>query len=71
MVNYRDGMRLKVPLSATQAMAAQPRLDTKLTLESVSEFVTLIESWEALCLSPPIKSGINSAQLSKPKSEAT
>lgn len=56
-VSYRDGMRLRIPLSATQATPTQPILETKLTMESVSEFVTLIENWEALCPSPPKQSG--------------
>jgi len=70
-VLYRDEMRLRIPLSATQTMPIQPRLNTKLTLESVSEFVTLIESWEAPCLSHPASSGTNSARPSKTTSEPT
>ena len=70
-VLYRDEMRLRIPLSVTQATPAQPRLNVKLTLESVSEFITLIESWEAPCLSPPASSGTNSARPSKTTSEPT
>ncbi|MGB3292094.1 MAG: hypothetical protein WBB01_03760 [Phormidesmis sp.] len=60
--SYRGDMRLRIPLSATQAVPGQPRLGIKLTMESVSEFVTLIENWEALCPSPQKQSGSDSAQ---------
>ena len=68
-VTYRGEMRLRIPLSVTQVMPPQSILGTKLTLESVTELVTLIEACEVLCLFPPAKSGPDSAPPSKPPSE--
>jgi len=52
-----DRMRIRIPLSATQLALPQRALGSKLTLESVTELVTLAQQYEILCPSLPTPSG--------------
>jgi hypothetical protein len=70
-VLYKDPMRLRIPLNSTQVGLPRCYLGTKLTLESVTELVTLFHQCDALCPSPPIKSGEGSPPDSKPASSKT
>ncbi|WP_197036026.1 hypothetical protein [Fischerella sp. PCC 9605] len=65
VVAYRGHMRLRIPLSATQLALPKQYLRTKLTLESVTELVTLAKQCEVLCQSHPVRSGNASPQHSK------
>jgi len=42
-------MTLRLPLAATTLAAPRLGIPTKLTLEAVTDFLTLAEAWEALC----------------------
>ena len=59
-VIYRDPMRLRIPLSATDLAPARQGPLSKLTLAAVTELVTLAEQGELLCPSPPKPSGSGS-----------
>lgn len=64
-VIYHDPMRLRIPIAATN-LAPTPQVPTsKLTLRSVTAFITLAQQCEDLCLSPPQPSGTDSRQTSK------
>lgn len=52
-----DSMRIRIPLSATKVAQHQQALGSKLTLESVTELVTLAQQYEILCPSLPTPSG--------------
>jgi hypothetical protein len=56
-VAYREQMTLRIPIAATTLFPTQPRLRTKLTLESVQELVTLAEQVQVACLPDPLRSG--------------
>ena len=56
-VVYQGDMRLNIPRTATQLSALRQSLGTKLTLESVTEFVTLAQQYEVLCQPLPPPSG--------------
>jgi hypothetical protein len=56
-VVYQGDTRLNIARSATQLSTRQQSLGTKLTLESVTEFVTLAQQYEVLCQSLPMPSG--------------
>ncbi len=68
VVAYRGYMRLRIPLEATQLTPPQRYLSTKLTLESVTELVTLVFQCEVLCLSNPVQSGVASPRPSNKRS---
>ncbi|GEM_PF-5205128 len=69
VVAYRGYMRLRVPIEATHLAPQHSYLGTKLTLESVTELVTLATECEVLCQSNPAQSGTASAQnCNKPSS---
>lgn len=68
VVAYRGYMRLRIPVSVTQLVLPQRYLNTKLTLESVTELVTLAKQCEVLCQSNPMKSGAASSRPSKKQS---
>lgn len=68
VVVYQGHMRLRIPLSATQLSLPKQYLGTKLTLESVTDLVTLATECEVLCQSNPVKSGAASPRRSKKKS---
>jgi hypothetical protein len=65
VVAYQGHMHLRIPISATQLALPKQYLCTKLTLESVTELVTLVKQCEVLCQSHPVKSGNASPQHSK------
>ena len=50
-------MRIRISLSATQLALPQRALGSKLTLESVTELVTLAQQYEVICPSQPAPSG--------------
>jgi hypothetical protein len=60
-VVYDGDMRLSIPIQATALGLPRQNLGTKLTLESVTELVTLVEHSEVLCQSLPVRSGSASA----------
>ena len=71
IVAYRECMRLHIPLSAISAQAHRLNSQTKLTLDGVTELVTLITQWEVLCLSSPKNSGDGSTSNFKIPSSMT
>ena len=50
-------MALRVPVAATNLALPRPTPQTKLTLEAVTELLTLAEQCEVLCLSNQATSG--------------
>jgi hypothetical protein len=68
MVAYQAYMSLRIPIAATNLVPAQPSLETKLTLEALSELISLAEQYEVLCPTHRQPSGINTPQNSKAKS---
>ena len=46
---YDQQMSLRIPLEATNLGPTRSRSQTKLTLEALTEFVTLAEQYEVLC----------------------
>ena len=68
VVDYQGYMRLRIPVSATQLVSPQQYLGTKLTLEGVTELVTLAMQCEVLCQSHPLKSGAASPRPCKKQS---
>ena len=70
-VLYKEPMRLRIDLDSTQLGLPRSHLGTKLTLESVTELVTLFHQCDVLCPSPLITSGIAYPQTSKPASSTT
>ena len=71
MVAYREHMRLRIPLSAISAQAHKLGAQTKLTLDSVTDLVTLAKQWEVLCPSNPKNSGSVSTSNFKTPSSTT
>jgi len=71
MVVYREYMRLRIPLSAISVQPHQLDSKTKLTLDSVTELVTLIKQWEVLCPSSLKNSGDGSTSKFKTPSSMT
>ncbi len=65
-----SSMRIRIPLSATQLALPRQNLGTKLTLESVTELVTLVQQSEILCPSHRMPSGAALPPRSKRKSSA-
>jgi len=61
-------MALRISLSATNLVPAQPRVPTKLTLAAVQELISVAENAEVLCQPIPETSGSNYPQNCKPKS---
>jgi hypothetical protein len=70
-VIYEGHMQLRIPLSATHLASRTTVLGTKLTLESVTELVALIQQCESLCPFLPTKSGADCPPPSKPSSSKT
>ncbi|MGC1524650.1 MAG: hypothetical protein WA783_01235 [Phormidesmis sp.] len=64
-VLYKDPMRLRIYLDSTQLGVPRFYLGTKLTLESVTELVTVFRQCDALCPRLPSKSGDVCPQISK------
>jgi hypothetical protein len=56
-VSYGEFMVLRIPIAATNLALPRPTTTTKLTLEGITELVSLAEQWEVLCLSKQTRSG--------------
>jgi hypothetical protein len=71
LVAYREYMTLRIPLCATNLVPPRPTGQTKLTLEAVSELISLAEQCEGVCpLNPPM-SGNDCRPSSNVKSSTT
>jgi hypothetical protein len=70
-VIYQGHMQLRIPLSATQLASPRKYLGTKLTLESVTEFVTFTQQCDSLCPFLPTSSGAACPPLSKTRLSKT
>jgi hypothetical protein len=68
LVNYREAMALRIPISATNLAFTQPPRPCKLTFASISDLLALAEHCEVLCQFNPIKSGDGCIQSNKPSS---
>jgi len=71
LVSYREGMTLRISLLATSLAPSQPAGQTKLTLNALSDLISLAEQCEVLCTANPQKSGSDCLPSSKPKSSTT
>ena len=67
-VIYCVDMYLNIPISVTQLSIPASRLDIKLTLESVTELISVVQRFDLPCLFPHELSGISSTQNFKTKS---
>lgn len=56
LVVYREGVYLRLPLVATDRVLSERRPPAKLTVQALTELVTLAEQLR-LCLSLPTSSG--------------
>jgi hypothetical protein len=65
---YRDPMRIRIPISATNLTPTAQVPTSKLTLTSVTDLITLAEQCEGLCQSHLSGSGADSRPISKPTS---
>ena len=63
---YKDPMRIRIPISATNLAPTAKVPTSKLTLTSVTELITLAEQCEGLCQSHQNRSGTGSRRSSKP-----
>ena len=70
-VSYRDYMRLRIAFSATSLALHRQPSGAKLTLAAVTELVTQANQCEALCPSPPKRSGTGCQRRSKQPSSKT
>ena len=62
-VLYRESLRLRVPLAATDRAPFPPALPrTKLTLEAIQQLIALVKECRTPCPSPPAPSGPGSPQ---------
>ena len=66
-VLYQEYMTLRISLSATNLVPAQPRVSIKLTLAAIQELISVAEAEEDLCQSRPETSGGDCLQNCKPK----
>jgi hypothetical protein len=57
-VAYDQQMTLRIPREATNLGPTRPHSQTKLTLDALTEFLTLAEQYEVLCPTNPKKSGL-------------
>ncbi len=71
LVTYREYMTLRIPLCATNLVPPRPTSQTKLTLEAVSELISLAKQCEGVCPLDPSTSGHNCHQNSNVKSSTT
>lgn len=67
-VAYRDYMRLRIPLSATNLAPSQPALQTKFTAQAIAELIALAYECEVLCQSNHKTSGAACPKRSASKS---
>ncbi|MDP9311444.1 MAG: hypothetical protein M3R24_11265 [Chloroflexota bacterium] len=70
-VLYRTGIHLRIPARATTLTPSRPSLQAKLSVDAITELVTLAEDCEALCLLARPTSGLNLRQSSNPDSMPT
>lgn len=56
-VSYGKFMVLRIPMTATNLALPRPTSATKLTLEAITELISLAEQSEVLCPSKPSTSG--------------
>ena len=70
-VSYRNYMRLRIAFSATSLARPGHTPGAKLTLAAVTELVTQAHQCEALCPSPPKRSGRGCQRRSKQPSSKT
>jgi hypothetical protein len=71
LVSYRENINLRIPLEATNLVASQLAVPSKLTLSTLQELLSLAEECEVLlCPSNPKRFGENCPQNSKPKFSA-
>jgi hypothetical protein len=68
-VGYRDYMTLRLPLAATNLAAPRLGIATKLTLDAVTDILTLAGAWEAICPTNPTSSG-NTCQATSSEASA-
>lgn len=68
IVAYQDHITLRIAVAATNLGTTQPRLTTKLTVEAVTELISLAEQYEVICPTHRQSSGTTSPQKSKIKS---
>ena len=71
MVSYRDYMTLRISVFATNLVSPRPTTPTKLTLQAISELISLAEQCEVLCQSNLSKSGSDCLQNCKDESATT
>ncbi len=67
-VSYREYMVLRIPLPDTNLSEARPAVSTKLTLQSLNEFISIAKECEELCQTTPKTSGKSCHQNPKNKS---
>lgn len=70
-VAYDQQMTLRIPLEATNLGPTRPRSQTKLTLDALTELITLAEQYEVLCPTNLKKSGLVCQSKSKTKSSTS
>src|SRR4030095_8614392 len=63
-IAYRT-FRLRLPRTGTNLEPQPPRVPTKLTLQAITELISLAQQCEVLCPTIPVSSGTNSAPNSK------
>ncbi len=68
-VAYRDYMRLRIPLSATNLVASRPARAAKLSRQSIEELLALAKECEVLCRSNRKPSGTTCPTNSANKSQ--
>jgi hypothetical protein len=67
-VSFDEFMTLRIPIAATNLAPPRPTSATKLTLEAITELISLAEQSEVLCLCKQATSGASSPPSCKPKS---
>jgi hypothetical protein len=68
LVTYREYITLRIPLAATNLAPPRPEPQTKLTLEALTELISLAEQGEIICPTNRQKSGNDYPQNSNNKS---
>ena len=62
LVSYHDYIVLRIPVLATNLVSLRPTTPTKLTLQAITELISVAEQCEVLCQSNPSKSGTDCLQ---------
>ena len=71
LVVYREYMALRIPVLATNLASPRPNTPTKLTLQAMTDLISLAEQCEVLCQSNLSKSGSDCLQNCKDESATT